>query len=108
MKSTSHAFKDNARVALGDEGLQDALGKIRYGFVANRAKARANLPEFEELRDQARAIKEHTLAHLDLYLEEYEAKVIELGGQVHWAPTAGDARDTILRICQDSGARSIV
>ncbi len=107
MKPASRSFKENAVKALHDDGLQQALGKVRYGFVANRAKARANLPEFETLRDQARAIKEHTLAHLDVYLEEYEKKVVESGGHVHWAPSAADARDIILRLCQDAGAHTV-
>ncbi len=107
MKPASRAFKTNARKALANEPLQRALGGIKHGFVANRAKARAALPEFDRLRDEARAVKEHTLAHLDLYLEEYEAKVIEAGGQVHWAPSADDARETILKICRNAGARTV-
>ncbi len=107
MKPASRAFKTNATRALENEPLQRALRGIKYGFVANRAKARASLPEFDRLRDEARAIKEHTLAHLDLYLEEYESKVIEAGGQVHWAASADDAREAILKICRDAGARSV-
>jgi L-lactate dehydrogenase complex protein LldF len=107
MKSTSAAFKQNAALALHDDGLQGALAKIKFGFVANRAKARANLPEFDTLRDQARGIKEHTLAHLDLYLEAYERQVRAQGGHVHWARNAAEARDTILKLCQQAGARSV-
>ena len=62
------------------------------GFIDKRRKAIDALPEFDALRDQARDIKDHTLAHLDLYLEAYEAKVIASGGHVHWAETAEDAR----------------
>ncbi|MEM8743691.1 MAG: (Fe-S)-binding protein, partial [Pseudomonadota bacterium] len=92
MKPTSHAFKSNARQALDNEPLKRALSGIKHGFVANRARARADLPEFEDLRDEARAVKEHALAHLDLYLEAYEKKVLETGGHVHWAASAEDAR----------------
>ena len=46
------------------------------------------------MRDSARDIKDHTLAHLDLYLEAYEAKVLAAGGHVHYAATAGAAVDT--------------
>jgi L-lactate dehydrogenase complex protein LldF len=107
VKPESRAFKENASRALRDEGLQRAMGRIRDGFVAKRAAARARLPEFDTLRDQARAIKEHTLAYLDVYLEEYEKKVAETGGQVHWAPTAADARDIILGLCRKAGARTV-
>ncbi|MFT6583589.1 MAG: L-lactate dehydrogenase complex protein LldF [Alphaproteobacteria bacterium] len=107
MESTSHLFRENADDALANETLQSALGRFETGFVANRAAAAARLPEFEALRDQARDIKNHTLANLDYYLEAFEAKVIEQGGHVHWARTAEEARQIILDICQDAGAKTV-
>jgi L-lactate dehydrogenase complex protein LldF len=107
MEATSHAFKANARQAIADAGLQRALGFMKTGFPQRRAEAVARLPEFEALRDQARDIKDHTLAHLDFYLERFEAKVKEAGGHVHWCRTPDDARATILGICQRLGARSV-
>ena len=107
MESTAHTFKDNARVAVDDPQLKRAMNHVREGFIRKRAKATARLPEFEDLRDAAREIKDHTLAHLDLYLERYEAKVLASGGQVHWCPTAEDARATILEICRNADAKSV-
>lgn len=107
MKPSSHNFKRNAASALTNEPLKRALAGIKYGFVANRARARSNLPEFEDLRDEARAVKEHTLAHLDVYLEAYEAKVKESGGHVHWASSADEARNAILDICSKAGAKTV-
>ncbi len=49
----------------------------------------------------------HVLAHLDLYLEEYEKRVTESGGHVHWAETAEDARQIILDICRKRNARTV-
>ena len=62
------------------------------GLAARRGAARAGLPEFEALRDLGRDIKDHTLAHLDLYLEAFERKAGAAGTIVHFAPTAEDAR----------------
>ncbi len=107
MQSTSQNFKQNAAAALGDAQLQRALGNARGGFVAKRAAARASLPEFDALCEQAKQIKDHTLAHLDLYLEAYERKVIDSGGHVHWAATAEDARGIIVQICREAGAKLI-
>src|SRR5690606_33867481 len=75
MVPTSHAFKENARRGLADPILQRALDNMRSGFPAKRLAAIKRLPEFEALREEARRIKDHTLQHLDLYLERYEAKV---------------------------------
>ena len=62
--ATSPQFKANAHAALGDAQLQKAMGNVKAGFIDKRVKAIAKLPEFEALRDSARDIKDHTLAHL--------------------------------------------
>ncbi|MCC2106945.1 MAG: lactate utilization protein, partial [Hyphomicrobiales bacterium] len=104
---TTPHFKDNAHKALHDPQLQEAMGKLRVGFTAARQIAVSKLPEFEALRDSARDIKNHTLAHLDLYLEAYEKKVTASGGHVHFARTAEEARNVILDICAKRGAKTV-
>jgi L-lactate dehydrogenase complex protein LldF len=105
--ATSPAFKENARQALADAGLQKALGRSGPSFIARRTAAVAALPEFEALRDTARDIKNHALANLDFYLETYEANVLASGGKVHWCSDAEEARDAVLAICQAAGARTV-
>ena len=107
MQITAEKFKDNAGRALANSQLQRALGRSRGHFLDSRARAVAALPEFEELREQAKAIKDHTLAHLDLYLEAYADRVTEAGGEVHFAETAEDARRTILEICRKVNSRTV-
>ncbi len=107
MQVTSPQFHQNARRAMADAGLQKALAISRPHFLERRANAVANLPEFEALRDTARDIKNHTLAHLDFYLDAFEQRVEAAGGQVHWCPTADDARDAVLRICRDADASTV-
>ena len=104
---TTNRFKDNAHEALGDAQLQKAMLNVRAGFIDKRAAVAGKLPEFEALRDSARDIKNHTLAHLDLYLERYEQKVLEAGGHVHWARTAEEARQIILDICHKTNAKIV-
>ena len=107
MKPMSHDFMARAEVALHDPELQQALGKAKGGFVAKRAMAVAGLPEFEALRAASREIKEHTLNHLDYYLERYEQQVIASGGHVHWARTPAEARDIVIGICRAAGAERV-
>jgi len=107
MEPTSRHFRANSRAALADPSLQRALGNMKVGFIEKRRKAAERLPEFEILRDQARDLKNHILANLDLYLERFEAKVVESGGEVHWCPTAADARETVLEICRRANARTV-
>ncbi|MGE5548129.1 MAG: LutB/LldF family L-lactate oxidation iron-sulfur protein [Solirubrobacterales bacterium] len=107
MHPTSHNFQANAAKALKDPVLQDALAKLKAGFRVKRAAAVGRLPEFDQLRDAGKAIKDHTLANLDTYLEAFEAKVIETGGQVHWARDGDEARKAVLEICRRAGARTV-
>ncbi|MGN6550816.1 MAG: LutB/LldF family L-lactate oxidation iron-sulfur protein [Pararhizobium sp.] len=107
MELTANQFKSHAVRALADEQLQRALRNVERGFIDKRQHAVDALPEFDRLRDNARDIKNHTLNHLDLYLEAYEKKVTEAGGHVHWAETAEDARKAILEICRKAKAKTV-
>jgi L-lactate dehydrogenase complex protein LldF len=107
MLNTSPDFKENVRHAMADAGLQKALDRAKKPFALSRANAVAGLPEFEALRETAKSIKNHTIAHLDVYLESFAAKVEQQGGQVHWCRTAEDARNAVLGICQRVGARTV-
>lgn len=107
MQSTAHLFPANAERALHDAKLQTSLARFRLGFPVKRQAAIDRLPEFDALRDAAVAIKDHTLAHLDLYLEQFEERLTASGGQVHWCTDAEAARATIVRICREAGAHTI-
>ena len=107
MQIRSPAFKANVSAALADERLQKALEFTRPAFPSRRAAAVADLPEFEQLRDIGRDIKNHTLANLDFYLEIYAANVERTGGIVHWCSTADEARAAVLAICEKAGARTV-
>src|SRR5438876_5896863 len=107
MEPTSGLFPGNVRAGLADATLQRALGLARTGFPLRRRQAIDRLPEFEALREEGKAIKDHTLAHLDFYLERYEANVTASGGVVHWARTAEEARAAVLEICRSVGAKIV-
>ena len=104
---TTHTFKDNAARTINDGTIPRALRNVRDNFIDKRKKAVDALPEFEALRESAKEIKNHTLAHLDLYLERYEQKVSESGGHVHFAVDAAEARKIVLEICRKAGARTV-
>lgn len=105
---TSPHFKEQAATALTDPQLQKCLGRLKAGFRDHRADALAMLPEFDDLRARAREIKDHTLAHLDTYLEIFEEQVQASGGQVHWARSHEDARQIIGDICKAEKARKVL
>ncbi len=107
LHATSRHFKENAHRAMRDPSLQRAMSHVRTAFIEKRAKSAAALPEFEALRDSARDIKAHTLKHLDLYIEAYEARLTASGGHLHFARDAEEARRAVLDICRAVGARTV-
>jgi len=107
MQPQSRRFEANAALALGDETLAGALAKLQREFQADRDRMLTRLPEFDALRDEARSIRDHVLAHLDSYLETFEQNVIRAGGEVHWCRDAAEARDAVLTICRDADAAMV-
>ena len=109
MNPSPAAFLANAREALQDATLQEALRRARAGFIQKRAKALAATPEFPQLRERAAAVKTDALNRLPDLLQQYEQAVHASGGQVHWAETADEAKDIVLQLCaqasQSGGAR---
>ena len=68
---------------------------------------RSAIPISKALREQGRAIRDFALSRLDTLLETFEARVIARGGQVHWARDAQEAREIVLEILKDAGAKTV-
>lgn len=106
-------FKNNAKHASKDDDLRQALEYASYGFRGKRDKAiaainmNADSDEFATLRDQGKAIKNHCLDHLDIYLQEYEQAVLKQGGNVHWAQSGADVCKIVLDICREKNAKTV-
>jgi len=66
------------------------------------------MPEWEELRSLASAIKEHTLTHLDRYLEEFERNALANHVHVHWAKDGAEHNQIIHGILRDHGAKTLI
>ncbi|MCC2547464.1 lactate utilization protein [Hymenobacter sp. BT175] len=73
-----------------------------------RDKAVYGVPEFQELRELASQIKEHTLSRLDDYLVQFEAAAKANGVHVHWAADAREHNDIVLGIIRRHGATRVV
>ena len=101
-------LRERAGQALADPFLQEALTIATTKFIGLRREAFGEFPEGEALRDQARAIKEATLQHLDQHLERLIANVERRGGHVHYATSGEEAREIVLAIARRTGTRMAV
>ena len=107
-RNEHHDFLGATAQALVDQPLQAALTRLTDTLMAANRRGYAALEDSDELRDHAKRIKEHTLAHLDRYLEQLEASVLRLGGNVHWAADATEACDIITGIARQANCKKAV
>ena len=107
MRVQSQHFKTNAKKALLDDDLRQALGHVKEGFIGKRSAAVRLIPEWQQIREDARQLKNHVLENLDHYLLAYEAAVQANGGHVHWATTSEDANQIIVDICKANSAKTV-
>lgn len=62
----------------------------------------------DRVRALAGQIKQHTLEHLDTYLEQAETQLRRNGAQVHYASTGAEANALVLNILQANSAKLLV
>lgn len=105
---SSETFRENARAALADVQLRGALKNATSLFGERRKEAAASLANWEDLRTQARAIKDEALLHLDQYLEEFVRNAESRGAQIHWARDAAEANAIITTLAIERQARIVV
>jgi L-lactate dehydrogenase complex protein LldF len=101
-------FPEAAATALGNAQLRRNLAHATSTIRAKRAAAVAELADWQQLRAAGKAIKDHTLAHLDTYLTRLEERVTDAGGHVHWAQDAAEANSIVTSLVRAAGADSVV
>jgi L-lactate dehydrogenase complex protein LldF len=105
---SSETFGENVKAALADSHLRGALKNATSLFGERRKAAAASLPNWEDLRSEARAIKDDVLSHLDRYLEEFVGNAESRGAKIHWARDAAEANSIICDLAAESNARIVV
>ena len=72
------------------------------------ASLERDYPDPDKLREIAGLIKQHTLEHLDQYLEQTEASLQKNGVKVHFATDDEAVNAAVLRIMNETGSHSMV
>jgi L-lactate dehydrogenase complex protein LldF len=102
------SFPEAARVELANTQLRTNLRHATETIRAKRARVVSELPDWEELREAGRRIKQDVLANLDRYLTEFEEAVEAAGGRVHWARDAAEANQIVLEVARAHGVDEVV
>ena len=108
MKTAVKEFKEQAFRLTHDLRHRGLIQTALRNYEGVRDRTKSVYQDWEAARSAASALKGEAIQHLDRYLEQFEANLQARGTKVHWASTAPQARDIILGIIRDKGARSII
>lgn len=103
---TSHSKA--AELFIQDEPRTDWHDETLWFVREKRDRAAHQVPEWEQLRELASQIKDHTLSNLDEYLIEFERNALANGVTVHWAADGAEHNDIILKIIRDNKVQHVV
>lgn len=105
MQVKSMHFKATSSMKLNDAVLQSAMKKAKGKFVDGRAAAVVEIDVWEDIRAHAAALRDLVIANLDAYLLEFEANATKRGAVEHWAESATEANDIIVKIARDNAVK---
>lgn len=110
MKVQSNQFIPAAQIAIHDPALQTAVSfGTNTGFTKRKTAVFAESREHgEAMRQQAAAIKRHSLNHLPDLLEQAEAAMQANGIDVRWAIDAQEANRILLEIAAQHQVQTVV
>ena len=91
-----------------DQFAKAAVAKAQDAQWEKRESARDELGNWQEWRDIAESIRQHTLKYLPHYLTEFSDNVAARGGHVFFAADAKEANDYVKRIVLEKNAKKIV
>ena len=105
---TAPIFPMAAKAAMGDLQLRKNVRHATDVIQAKRARVVEEMPDWQALREAGRQIRQHTMRHLDVYLEQFEANCTRAGGVVHWARDAAEARRIVVDLVKASGSDEVI
>jgi L-lactate dehydrogenase complex protein LldF len=105
---TAPTFPMAARAAMGDTQLRKNVRHATDVIQTKRARVVGEMPDWQQLRETGKQIRQHTMAHLDYYLQEFEANCTRAGGVVHWAKDDEEARRIIIELVKASGSNEVI
>ncbi|MDW5266197.1 MAG: LutB/LldF family L-lactate oxidation iron-sulfur protein [Edaphobacter sp.] len=105
---TSPVFPMAAKAALGDTQMRKNVRHATDVIQSKRARVVGEMPDWQQLREAGRQIRQHTMEHLDFYLEQFEENCTRAGGVVHWARDAEEAKRIVTALVKASGSDEVI
>lgn len=108
MEQVSQRFLDNASEAIGDEARAERREMLAFFTPIIRSAAVDAFPGFDEARAHLKAVRQHSLDHLDHYLARFESEALANGNHVHYAASPDEMNSIVLDICQQHRAERVI
>ncbi|GGG75158.1 LutB/LldF family L-lactate oxidation iron-sulfur protein [Edaphobacter dinghuensis] len=105
---TSPVFPMAAKAALGDTQMRKNVRHATNVIQTKRGRVVGEMPDWQQLREAGKQIRQHTMEHLDFYLEQFEENCTRVGGVVHWARDAEEAKRIVTGLVKASGSDEVI
>jgi L-lactate dehydrogenase complex protein LldF len=96
--SQAAGFRQRVAAAVADRRLRAAVRRATWQKVQAREASLAAMRNPQELRELAAKIRQHTLARLPDYLEQFVRNAQARGAVIHFAPEAATARQKVIEL----------
>lgn len=101
-------LRERVTECLKDDFKHEAIKKAQEALGANRNRLVAEMPEWENIREAAKQIRQHVTENMDYYVKQFVENTTARGNKVHFAPTAEDALCEIFDIFEEANATTCV
>ena len=108
LQTDKRGFDERTADGVGNRFMRSAVSSAQDSLKTRRLTAATALGDWEEWRALGQQIRQHTLAHLDFYLEQLAQRIDAKGGHVFFAATKEEASGYIRDVALSKGAKRIV
>jgi L-lactate dehydrogenase complex protein LldF len=108
LSSLAAQFKNSSTKLTADLGHRAKIRTALRSYEKARSGTQGQYQDWQSARTGASTIKWEAINHLDAYLTEFEEKLTARGTKVFWASNGQEARDYVVALAKEKGARSII
>lgn len=108
LQTDTRKFGERSSEGIGDMFMRSAVSSAQDSLKTRRLTAATALGDWEQWRILGQQIRQHTLKHLDYYLEELARNIENKGGHIFFARTKEEASGYIRDVVTKNNAKQIV
>jgi L-lactate dehydrogenase complex protein LldF len=108
MSVASQEFLRKAVAKSSDLEHRALIQRGMASYDAAFAKGKLRFADWEAARTRCSEIKAEGIANLSEYLTEFEQRVVERGGHVHWAENAEQANNYVVELARARSVKTVV